>query len=352
MSAHRLPGLPAALALLVVAGTAAAQTVVATDAPPNTPIEFVLNGVVAGTAPASAEGTVSIPAPQTAALTGDLDAFVFVDTCADRRRVVIIDRNRDVVAPPAGCTRQQVTGLFVVRPVSSVVVTMKTPPTLMLLQGPYDPAKPPRKWVAVPGGLFAHGGAGFTFLDKASDLACGTLSVCTGDDTGFGFTAGAGFWLTPYLGAEASYLRPSEMSATGGGQTYQFTSSLETDVFTVVGMVGAPVGRARIYGMAGATYVYATSTTTQTNSDITYTIDGVTQTIAGGTERLEAKVGGWGWLFGGGFELWVSDYFAVYSEGGWGALKGSDLNPPGQALIDDRLIYIMGGGRFHIPLWK
>ena len=87
--------------------------------------------------------------------------------------------------------------------------------------------------------------------------------------------------------------------------------------------------------------------TTQTQDPRTVTVDEVVQTIPGGTQTFELKTDGWGWLFGGGLEVWVSPSFAIYGEFDYGALKGSDVSG-GEARIDDRLTSALLGLRVHI----
>jgi hypothetical protein len=89
----------------------------------------------------------------------------------------------------------------------------------------------------------------------------------------------------------------------------------------------------RLYGKGGLNYHQATSTTVQT-------IDNVSQTIAFRTK-------GYGWLFGGGLEGWVTSRVALFGEFDLANLKG-DAEGGGEAFIDDRLRLFMGGIRLHI----
>jgi len=341
-----------AWALNAMAGVAAAtaQTVVVTSAPPNSSVEVVLNGSVLGTATANAEGSATVVASGSSVLTGDIDAYVFVDTCGDRRRVLIVERNRAEVPAEAGCSRQQVAGLFLVRPVSTIVVRVPASgPTLVLRHGPYNPSTPQKARATAPTGLVFFGGAGLTVLSDAPGIACGNVSSCSGDGTGIAYSGGVAYWFTPYLAAEGTYLRPGDMSASGTGTGYRFDNSFQADVFTIAGAFGIPAGPARVYGKAGATYQQSLSSTTQTTDDSTVTIDGETQTIPGGTQTLQFQTQGWGWFFGGGLEVWLSRRFAVYGEGGWAAIKGSDPTA-GQGVTDDSMLFVLGGLR--VRIWK
>jgi hypothetical protein len=334
---------------LACAGVAPAmgQTVIVTNAAPNSAVEYVLNGNVVGTGTVNAEDTATIAAPAAAGVTADIDAFVFVDTCDARRRVVIVERNQNVPAPPAGCTRQQVSGLFLVRSISTVVINAATPGQLLLRQGAYNPAEPPRTWGTAPLGVILFGGAGFTSLSKAPTNACGNAPDCTSDGNGIGFTGGGAFWLTPFIGAEATYIRPADTSADGGGTNYRFTSSTSMNLLTLTGNVGAPVGRVRIYGKVGANYFHATYNTSQTVQDKTITVDGETQVIPGGTQTLQYNTGGWGWTVGGGAEFWLTRLLGIYGDFSYSWLSGQDLDG-GDAETQDKLLAVFGGVRVHI----
>lgn len=340
-------GAGALLALVLSPDGAFGQTVIVTNAPPTSTVEFVLNTNVVGSAPVKADGTATIAAPQSAGVTADMDAFVFVDTCDSRRRVVIIQRNQNAPPVPAGCTRRQVSGLFLVKPISSIVINVDTPGQLLLRQGPYDPAAPPRTWGTAPAGVVFFGGAGFTMLSDASTIACGNAPTCEGDDGGIGFTGGGAFWLTPFLGVEAAYVRPADMGADGGGANFTFTSSSSMNLFTIAGTAGAPVGRARIYGKVGANYFHATYKTSEAIEGSTIIVDGETQTIPGGTQTLEYNTGGWGWLVGGGVEYWLTRTFGIYGDFSYAWLSGQDLDG-GEALTRDHLLSVLGGLRVHI----
>jgi len=124
-------------------------------------------------------------------------------------------------------------------------------------------------------------------------------------------------------------------------------TALETNVVTLAGKIGAPVGPARIYGLAGATYHWATSTTTETIADQTVTVGDVTRTIPGGTQVFVVNTEGWGWLFGGGAEIWATPRFAIYGEFTRVYLKGGDADG-GEGSLDERASMILAGARFRI----
>ena len=51
-------------------------------------------------------------------------------------------------------------------------------------------------------------------------------------------------------------------------------------------------------------YHWTENTGTETIDDLTITVDNVQQTIPGGTQASLLQTEGWGWLFGGGGEVW------------------------------------------------
>ena len=121
------------------------------------------------------------------------------------RRVVIVERDRLPPAPEAGCTRRQISGVFWVRPVNTIVIDAGgANPTLLLIKGSYslDPDKPDRPRTASLGGLVVFGGGGFGAFRDVRALACGNVTPCGGHDSGLGYTAGATYWFGRFVGAE------------------------------------------------------------------------------------------------------------------------------------------------------
>jgi hypothetical protein len=231
-----------------------------------------------------------------------------------------------------------------VRPVNTVVVNLAgVAPTLLLIKGSYgipvaaaDGTTPaeggPRSWRPSPKGPVLSGSAGLSKFRDALLIACGSESPCSGDDSGLSYSGGATYWITRFLGVEATYVKPKNMTAEGG-DTFAFDSTLDADVWTLAGVVGAPIGPVRLYGKGGVNYHQATSTTVET-------IDNVSQTIAFRTK-------GYGWLFGGGGEGWITSRVAIFGEFNLANLKG-DAEGGGEAFIDERLRLFMGGIRLHI----
>jgi hypothetical protein len=195
--------------------------------------------------------------------------------------------------------------------------------------------------------LFA--GGALTSLSQVSALSCGDVADCSGDDSGFGYTAGVDFWVAPFLAAEVSYTRPAESTAEGGGSNFRFNSGLDAHALNIAGKVGVPIKIVRLYGQAGATYHRATWETEQTIDATTRTTDDGTVTIPGGTQTYRLETGGWGWSFGGGLEIWLARSFALYAEGGRFALKGP-ARDGGEGELDQGMPYVAIGGR--VRLWR
>ena len=155
-------------------------------------------------------------------------------------------------------------GIFVVKQISSLVVDVGGPsPTLLLRQGKVS-LDPPRVWKPAPTGLVLFGGGAFTTVSDVTAMACGTSTRCSGDQAGLGYAFGAAYWVTPYLAAEGTYIKPANATAAGSTDTFQFNSEFEAQVLTIVGKVGVPLGPIRPYGQAGGSYHQAKFRTSQT----------------------------------------------------------------------------------------
>jgi hypothetical protein len=227
---------------------------------------------------------------------------------------------------------------------------------MLLIQGAYTPplaseegengaaarVRPPS-----PTGLVLYGGATYTrFRDAAVD-ACGDVSGCTARGSGFGFGVGGVYWITPWLGAEGGYIRPNQATADHTGTDLQFSMRQKTDVVVVAAKVAAPLGALRIYGTAGANYAQATANTTETIPDKTITVDGAVQTVPGGTQTFQLKTEGWGYLFGGGLEVWANRVLGFYGEFDFLTLR---LHPVagGTGRLTDQLMVGGAGVRIRI----
>jgi len=343
----------AVLIHLALSTAALAQTAVVRNAPPGSTVELVLSTSVAATAVADARGTATLLAD--AAVLGDerLDALVWVDVCGPIRRLVVASRS---VPPPAAgaCARNQIEGLFLVQAITTLVVDLApSTPSLRVRQGP-APAEwlvdvadiVPRETVAPPTGLLVFGGAGFgTFRDFAI-LACGSVD-CTSDESPIVLTGGVSYWFSRFVGAEASFVKPLRVTAEGSTETFEFGTDMESGLLTLSALGGVPIGPFRAFGRLGATVHRATRTVTQTIEDRTITVDGEPQSVPGGTQTFQFRTEGYGWVYAGGAEYWLSRWFAVYGEAGLLAMTGDDVGGS-EGRVDDRMRFILAGVRIRI----
>jgi hypothetical protein len=210
------------------------------------------------------------------------------------------------------------------------------------VRGDYTPPKPLAEGATetetptrpLPTGLIMYAGGAWTSLRDAGLLSCGNATPCSAKTSGFTYTFGASVWINRFLGVEGAYIRPHE-ATTSGGDTYHFSNTIDSDVWTVAGKAGVQAGTVRIYGKAGTNYHEASNTTVET-------IDNISQTFA-------YKTTGWSWLFGGGMEAWIGEHqrMAIYADGGLMRIKGK-AESGGEALIDDRLRYLSVGVKLRI----
>ncbi len=336
----------------LVARGSAAQTVIVRHVPAGSTVEAQLNTAPAQTAAADAAGnaelTVKLPAG-----TAEGVVRVFVDKCVSR--VAVRLATPGTTPPPAGgdCTRSDVGAQFVIRPETSFVVDADAA-SARVRQGPVPPGwlndailEGAAAGLVVPrAGLMLFGGGGLTSYRRAIDVACGDVS-CAGSDIRLGMEGGATFWVTPFLGAQVTLVKPLAVKASGAGTTYGFESSLASRLLVVAANVGAPVGRVRLYGQAGANVHQATFTQTEMIDDKTITVDGAAQTIPGGTQTSVLETRGWGWVFGGGLEGWAANAVAIYAEGRYAHLHGRDVGG-GEGQLDDHLFLAMAGVRVRL----
>ena len=306
------------------AGEASAQTVLLKGAPTGDAVEVLVNGAKVGEGTVGALGEVAVTGqmPLNDAGKPEMDSRVYVDVCAKRHRVQIIDRNRPPDTRPEGCERREISGVFWIRQRSTLVIDMTGAiPTLLLRQGAYDPkAVGVRR--AAPKGLHLFAGGGWGSYGDRRTSACGDVGECEGKNSGGAWTAGATLWVTRFLGVEAAYLKPHKSSYEAEAVNFRFSHFFDAELFTVSGKLAAPIGPVRLYGKGGAGFHRATSSTTQTNDPLTFTSGGVTVNIPGGTQTLESSTEGWSWLVGGGLEGWVSPRFALYGEMDFSKIKG------------------------------
>ena len=341
----------AVLSLLVQAGVASAQTVIARKAPAGSTVELVLNTTKVGTATADAAGDAKLPFTlQEHDGKAEMDATVHVDVCPDIIRVIVVDRNLAPAPPDAGCTRKDVVGVFWVRRVTNLVVdTGSVNATVFLRQGPVDLTQkgPKAKWTSTPTGLIVFGGAGLGWFRDAFDNQCGNSSVCNGDDSHTTYTAGATFWLGPFLGVEGAWLKPATVNANGAGSNFRFNSDLSSYLYVINGKVGIPIGKVKLYGQGGTNYHRGKMTTTETIDDGVQTVNGLPEVVHNGQQTIELKTGGWGWQVGGGLEVWVKGPIAIFGEVSRNHLKGDSVEGL-EGSLADYLNAVLVGVRFKI----
>lgn len=342
-----------AVILILSAGLreARAQTVMVRSAPPGSSVELTLNGGAPVSAKTDGYGDATLSVPPRGR---DTDVQLHVDTCADVIRVVINEPGVAAVAADAGCTRKDLWGVYVMRPITTFVVEISNnDASVYVSQGPpprewlqHGTSRADRLWGTAGKGLVLSAGGGLAIFSEGVSNACGDVSGCT-SSSGFGFNLGAEFWFTPHFAAQITYLHPSDISASGGGTGFNFETSRTMRVLTIGGKAGVPVGHGRVYAHGGWNRHEATDSTTQTVDDQTITVNGVTTTIPGGTQNFGQKTRGWGWQVGGGYELWLRNWFAIYAEFSEVILKGSSVNA-GSGTIDERSTFIFGGVRVRI----
>ena len=344
MTVSRRLVLVAALHVIVGLVPAFAQTVIVQNAAPGSTAEFVLNGAVVASGTAGTDGLVTLIARQGAiADRASLDVFIWVDRCDSVHRVIVADRI--ATPPPAGgnCSRAPIAGLFLLQPVTTIVVNIeRDPPTMRLRQGPA-----PREWLLPPSeaaaaaglasiaprGLILFGGGGRSFSSAFSSQACGDVSTCSSDDQVFAGEGGVAVWPSRYIGLEVSLLRPGRMTAEGSGDAFEFNSDMDGGLLLFAGKVGVPIGRVRPFGMGGMNFHRATFTTVQTINE--------------SSQTFQWRSEGWGHAFGGGVEVWLSSRVGIYGELTRLALKGDDVGG-GEARTDAEMTSIVVGLRVRL----
>jgi hypothetical protein len=319
---------------MIAAGTATAQTVLVRHATPGETVDVVVNSAAAVSDVVGPDGVArvgfALPAEW---LRSGMDARIFADSCVNRRRVLIIERNAPVPAAAEGCTRSDIAGLYLVRRESTLVVNVAgTIPTLLLVKGNFS-LKPPTPAPSSSKGLVLYGGGGFASFPDEVDHACGNVSDCGGDDTVGMFTGGASFWVTKWLALDGSYVKPSKPTAAGGDELDGFDSTIDVEFLTAGGKLAVPVGRMRIYVTGGATFHRATTT--------------VVQTIAGASQTIPVETEGVGWYAGGGFEVWATKWFGLYAEGSRSVLKG-DRTDKAEGSFNEAMNVAVLGARVRI----
>jgi hypothetical protein len=357
----RVPWRPLALAaamfVVAAAGPAAAQTVYVAKAPPGAALELALNTTTVQTAKADDKGVAPMPLPLPAGKT-EIDVRVFVDVCEQARKVTLVESGWQPAPMGAGCIRHELFGVFELHESTSLVVdAAEQSQAVWIRQG-----KPPASWLdpnvepehesggfewPTATGLVIFGGAGVSTLGNFGGIACGTQVECSEASVRLTFRAGAEFWLGKYLAASGSYLKPLKAEAVGTGTGFTYTTAQITDIVTFTGKVGLPFGRVRLWVEAGGIYSRATMVTDQLVDSITITVDDTTTTFPGGAHRTLLQTAGFGWIAGGGGEVWLTKKFAIYGEFTRASVKGSP-RAGGEGQIDDALTSVIAGVKLHL----
>jgi hypothetical protein len=353
--------LAAAFIVTVVVGSATAQTVIVTKAPPGAAIQLGLNTATVATATADATGLATLTVDLSAhGGKAETDVRIFVDVCDQARRVTLVEAGYQPPLAAPGCSRHEIFGVFYLRNITSLVVNASADaPAVWLRQGPA-----PLHWLSneaaggsaertgsalvIPNGLVLFGGGGLGKYSTAVSISCGTVTDCAGKALRVAGRVGAEYWFSPYIAASASYLRPLNALTAGSDSGATFTSALAANVAIVTAKVGIPVRKLRLFVEGGANYTWATLTTIETMADQTVTVDGVNQTITGGTETFKFKTKGLGWTIGGGAEWWMKRSLALFTEVGIAKLRGKPVGG-GEGTLDDSVFYAVAGFRFHLP---
>lgn len=339
----RLLGMAAALNVSLGLGTAAAQQVMVRHVAAGTPVEVVLNGATVGNGTVDQSGDVTIPftLPEKDGKS-DIDAYIFVDACDKVRRIVIAEASRPASPAPEGCDRREISGLFWVRRANTIVIDLApTNPTLLLVTGNYTPPPDPVPGeeapesvphAPLPRGFVMFAGGGLTSFRDVISVNCGLTQNCSGDGSPYAYTFGATYWITRYLGVEGSFLHPQKIKIAGG-DGFTFDTSMNVDIWNLLGKAGVQAGPVRLYGHGGMSYHQATHVTNQTIADV--------------SQRFEIQTEGWSYVYGGGAEIWVKPRIALFGEIDIARLKGKATDDS-EFRIDDRAQSLIAGIRVHI----
>jgi hypothetical protein len=341
---------------LIVAAAAAAQTVIVTKAPPGSTVELVVNSTLAATLTADSTGLATFPlTPEVRGGKTESDAYVFVEYCDNLRRVILIEPGMEGY-PGGQCPRKEVPGGYVIRQTTTLVVNVsEAAPSVLVRVGKApvtwlteDVDRPPtqRRDFSGSRGLYGFGAGGISSISDVEAVACGGQE-CTGGSAAGTFSAGATFWFKPFLGFEASWLKPTDLRITGGTSAYDYITTLKTDVLTMVGKLGVPTAYVRPYGFGGLTFSRSHWTTTETIAAQTVTVDDVEVVFPGGMQTFNLHTQGWSWIAGGGMEGSVGKRGLIFGEGGWANVRGSDRQG-GEGRTEQRVFYFIGGVRIRI----
>jgi hypothetical protein len=348
----RLPG-AAVLALALGATDVAAQTVVVRHLDAGANVEGSVNGSTAVSGKADAVGNAKLVLN---ALTGtnEIGARISVDACGADRVVIVTDR--DAPAVSRGCTRTQISGVFVVRRTTTLVIdTTASQPALLITQG-----QVPADWLRdvlpeeaiqnrrVSRGLTLFGGAGMTHDSDVVTRDCGTSTTsCQSDGLRPGSAFGFIYQVSPILGAVGSYSKYGIVNTTGTTDTSSFTSTLDADVIQVGVIAGVPYRSINVFAEGGLNRHQGTQTLFQRIDESQVTDENGNVVNIGGRTTRSYRTQGLGWYFGGGLDVWVLPRLAVYGDAQMLRLKGTQVDG-GEAVLDDHVISFQVGVRFRL----
>ena len=334
------------------AASAAAQTVLLLHAPAGATVDATLNGAKVGSGTADADGEAKVPLSTAGKIGGNgLDANVYLDVCGKAYHLVLIDNGKTPAPADENCDRHDISGIFWVRPINTLVIDVaEAAPSMLLIRGTYKPPPPPapegeqasRPKTPPPAGLMAFAGGGAATFSNLQSVACGTAS-CSGKSYFPTYTFGAEYWIKPWLAAAGSFIKPAQGKVNGSGDSFTFNTALDTRIFTAEGKIGAAYSRFKIFGHGGLDFQQSTMTTNETIQATTITTaDGTVLPVPGGTQTFTNKTSGWSWTFGGSGEFWFVKKVALYGDAGVIRLKGSATDGS-QAILDDHNVFLLVG---------
>ena len=345
-------GCAAAFVLSASVGTADAQTFIVRNAPAGSAVEVTF-GTAVGKGTLDQTGTATVVLPDSPAATEEVAAAIYADTCDTTVRLVLVGRSADPPAAGGGCQRRVVPGFFVLRRGTSVVVDLApSVPVVRIRQGRVPGSwledGPVRTFNSPPRGLVVFGGGGFGSMQETIDLTCGNTSPCARETTKMNFAGGVAYWLTPWLGAEGTFIKLLALKTDGQGDDYEMVSSVSPRALTVAAVGGLNIRSARFYGRIGGAYHRVEVETTQATFPRSITTDGVTTTYPSSTQIFVYQTEGWGRLLAGGVEGWMSESVAVYAEASFMRIEGDNVDNGGERIMKDSLRAFIAGVKVHI----
>jgi hypothetical protein len=348
----RLPVWAAAWFVLAGAATAAAQTVVVRHAPAGSSVEVAF-GPAAGKGTVDAAGNGTVELGETPADQAEVPAAIHVEACGTTTRVVIVGRTDETPPPAPGCQRRQATGYFVMRGETSLVIDVEpSVPTVRIRQGPVPPAWMTDEVIVTgrttPRGIVVFGGGGLGRMPNELLRLCGNALTCSRESTKIGFTGGAAYWLTRWLGAEASFIKPRPFVVEGFDESYEFSSRINPRIAQVSAVGGWSFGATRFYGRLGGAYHRAEVRTNQITYGRTIDVGDTVETFPGDEQRFVFETVGWGRIWGFGVEGWTGERTALFADVSFIQIKGENADEDGGVrTLDERPFVINAGLKIH-----